>query len=104
LRMFDATPERLIGVLADFGYDNYLISEQELTLTPVTPATFQPETNVDYAAVKGMLDLPPKWKVRSSRTDSDLARAASAEARRQSAPLRAQIARSLERAPGSLLA
>jgi len=104
LRMFDATPERLIGVLADFGYDNYLISEQELALTPVTPATFQPETNVDYAAVKGMIDLPPKWTVRSSRTDSDLARAASAEARRQSAPLRAQIARSLERAPGSLLA
>jgi FkbM family methyltransferase len=103
LRMFDATPERLIGVLAGFHYDNYLVAEQELALTPVTPETFQPETNVDYAAVKGRLDLPPKWTVRRPRTDGDLAQAASAEARRDSVPLRGQIARSLERAPASLL-
>jgi FkbM family methyltransferase len=103
LRMFDATPEELIGVLAGFGYDNYLVGEQELALTPVTPESFQPETNVDYVGVKGPLDLPPKWTVRGPRTDGDLARAASLEARRNSAPLRGQIARSLERAPDSLL-
>jgi FkbM family methyltransferase len=104
LRMFDATPGQLIGVLAGFGYDNYLVSEHELALIPVTPETFQPETNVDYAGVKGTLDLPPKWTVRRPRTDSDLAGAANAEARRQSVPLRAQIARSLEHAPAPLLA
>jgi FkbM family methyltransferase len=103
LRMFDATPEKLIGVLSELGYDNYLVKEDALRLTPVTPASFQPETNVDYAAVKGPLDLPEKWIVRRPRTESDLARIAGAEASQASVALRAQVARSLELAPASLL-
>jgi FkbM family methyltransferase len=104
LRMFDATPEKLIGVLSELGYDNYLVEEDVPRLTPLTPASFQPETNVDYAAVKGPLELPEKWIVRKPRTESDLARIANAEACQASVALRAQVARSLERAPASLLA
>lgn len=104
LRMFDVTPEQLVGALADFGYDSYLVAGEERELTPVTRASFQPETNVDYAAVKGGLRLPPGWSMLRPRTDNDLARAVSAESREPSVALRAQLARSLERATTSLLA
>ena len=102
LRMFDVTPEQLVGALADFGYDSYLVDGEERELTPVTRASFQPETNVDYAAVKR--PIPPGWDILRPRTDNDLARAISAESREPSVALRAQLARSLERAPASLLA
>jgi FkbM family methyltransferase len=102
LRMFDVTPEQLVGALADFGYDSYLVDGVKRELTPVTRASFQPETNVDYAAVKR--PIPPGWNILRPRTDNDLARAISAESREPSVALRAQLARSLERAPASLLA
>lgn len=104
LRMFDVTPEQLVGALADFGYDSYLVDGEERELTPVTRASFQPETNVDYAAVKGALPLPSGWNMLRPRSDNELARAVSAESREPSVALRAQLARSLERAPASLLA
>lgn len=103
LRMFDATPEALLARFSRLGFDNYLVDDQELLLTPVTSTTFQPETNVDYFAVKGRLELSSRWTVHTPRTDGDLAAAVSAEARRDSVPLRGQVARSLERAPVSLL-
>jgi FkbM family methyltransferase len=102
LRMFDATPEDLIAALAALGYDNYLVGEREFS--PVTTDSFQPETNVDYIASKRDIDPPPMWTVRRARTENDIARAAVAESREPSVALRAQVARSLERAPGSLLA
>jgi FkbM family methyltransferase len=104
LRMFGATPEQLVGALADFGYKSYLIDREERELAPVTRASFQPETIVDYAAVKGTLAPPPGWSLLRPRTDSDLARAVSAESLESNVDLRAQLARSLSRAPASLLA
>jgi FkbM family methyltransferase len=104
LRMFDVTPEKLIRVLDDLGYDNYLVGGQERELTPVSTASFQPDTNVDYVAVKGALDLPEGWKMLRPRTDNDLARVVRGESMEPSVALRAQVARSLERAPASLLA
>jgi FkbM family methyltransferase len=104
LRMFDATPEQLVGALAELGYGNYLVGGEERELTPVTPSSFQPDTNVDNLAVKGALDLPASWSVRRPRTDNDLARVVRAESCEPSFAVRAQLARSLERAPASLLA
>jgi FkbM family methyltransferase len=102
LRMFDQTPQQLVSTLARFGYDNYLVGERELT--PVTPASFQPETNVDYVAVKGTLDSPPSWRLRRRRTENELARVVTSESRHVNVHHRAQLARSLERAPAIMLA
>jgi FkbM family methyltransferase len=102
LRMFDATPEDLIGELAALGYESYLVEERELT--PVTAASFQPETTVDYVAVKGSLDPPPTWRVRRSRSEHELAGVVSVESRHLNVDYRAQVARSLERAPAGLIA
>ena len=104
LRMFDATPEQLVEVFAECGYDNYLVGDPELELTRVASGSFQPETIVDYVGVKGLPELSPKWRVRDPRTDSELASVISAESRAAAVALRAQLARSLERAPESLLA
>jgi len=103
LRMFDATPEQLTSAVAAFGYDNYLLGDPDLRLTPVEPGGFQPETVVDYAAFKETPDLPSKWRVAEPRTASELARAVSVESRASTPELRAQVAHSLERAPAALL-
>jgi FkbM family methyltransferase len=102
LRMFDATPEQLVGALTELGYDSYLVGERELT--PVSPRSFQPETNVAYVAVKGALNPPPLWRLRRPRTENELARVVSAESRHPNVHHRAQVARSLERASASVLA
>jgi FkbM family methyltransferase len=102
LRMFDATPEDLIRAFVALGYKNHLVGECELT--PVTTESFQPETVVDYIALKRAIDLPPMWSMRHVRTENELARTVSTEARAPSVDLRAQISRSLERAPAVLLA
>jgi FkbM family methyltransferase len=104
LRMFDATPEQLVGALVDLGYDNYLVGDPDLKLTPVKAGDFQPETIVDYAASKKLPQLPSKWRVLEPRTNSELASVITAESRASEVALRAQLARSLERAPASLLA
>lgn len=101
LGMFHATPEDLVSTLVAFEYENYLIGERELT--PVTAQSFQPETTVDYLAVKGALEPPQGWQVRRARTATELARVVTSESRHAIADYRAQIARSLERAPASLL-
>jgi FkbM family methyltransferase len=103
LRMFDATPEQLVDAFTERGYDSYLVGDPELELTLVASDSFQPETIVDYVAVKGLPELPPKWRVRDPRTDSDLASVISAESRTFGIALRAQLARSLARAPAPLL-
>jgi hypothetical protein len=102
--MFDATPEQLVEAFAERGYDNYLVGDPELELTLMASGSFQPETIVDYVAVKGLPELPAKWRVRDPRTDSHLASVISSESRAATVALRAQLARSLERAPTSLLA
>jgi FkbM family methyltransferase len=102
LRMFGATPEDLVGVFAGLGYDNYLIGERELM--PVTPQSFQPDTCVDYLGVKGGLVPPPDWTVRHPRTESELARVVAHESTLHIVDARAQVARSLARAPDILLA
>jgi FkbM family methyltransferase len=102
LRMFDATPEDLVGAIAALGYESYLVGDRELT--PVTVESFQPETTVDYLAVKGALNLPHGWRIGRARNETQLARAAINESRSAFVDHRAQIGRSLERAPASLLA
>jgi len=101
LRMFDATPEDLIGVFAELGYDNYLIGNGELM--PVTPESFQPDTCVDYLAIKGAFEPPPGWVVRGPRTENELARTVAMESSLPVVEARAQVARSLARAPAWLL-
>jgi hypothetical protein len=91
-------------LLSELGSDSYLLDEHERTLTPVTSASFQPETNVDYAAIKGSLELPRRWRLHDPRTQNELARVVSTESCEPTVALRAQVARSLERAPSSLLA
>jgi FkbM family methyltransferase len=102
LRMFDATPERLIDAFAQLGYANYLIGEQELM--PVGPESFQPDTCVDYLAVKGELVPPDGWVRRPERTEHELARVVALESSLHIVDARAQVARSLARAPDRLLA
>jgi FkbM family methyltransferase len=102
LRMFDATPQDLVGALAALGYENYLVGERELA--PVTARSFQPETTVDFVAVKGALEPPPGWRFRRPRTEGELAHVVSAESRHPIVHYRAQVARSLEHAPAQLLA
>ncbi len=101
LRMFDATPEDLIGVFAELGYDNYLIGNGELM--PVTSESFQPDTCVDYLAIKGAFEPPPPWTVRGPRTENELARTVAMESSMDIVEARAQVARSLARAPAWLL-
>jgi hypothetical protein len=103
LRTFDATPEQLIGEFVELSYLNYLVGDPELKLTPVKRRSFQPETIVDYVAVKGSLRLPSKWRIEDPRTVGELASVISAESRSFGVALRAQLARSLERAPDSLI-
>ena len=101
LRMFDATPERLIDVFAGLGYSNYLIGEQDLM--PVGLESFQPDTCVDYLAVKDELVPPHGWALRPPRTEHELARVVALESSLHIVDARAQVARSLARAPDSLL-
>ena len=102
LRMFDATPEQLIATFEQLGYTNYLIGNRELM--PVDAASFQPDTCVDYLAVKGELAPPPRWTVRGPRTERELARVVALEASLHIVDARAQVGRSLARAPEWLLA
>jgi FkbM family methyltransferase len=102
LRMFDATPERLINTFGELGYANYLIGEQELM--PVGPESFQPDTCIDYLAVKGKLEPPDGWELRPPRTEHELARVVALESTLHIVDARAQVARSLARAPDWLLA
>lgn len=102
LRMFDATPEHLIDVFARLGYANYLIGEQDLM--PVGPESFQPDTCVDYLAVKSELVPPDGWVLRPERTEHELARVVALESSLHVVDARAQVARSLARAPDWLLA
>jgi FkbM family methyltransferase len=102
LRMFDATPEDLVATFSGLGYSNYLIGEDELM--PVGPESFQPDTCVDYLAVKGELEPPPDWPARAPRTEHELARVVALESTLHIVDARAQVARSLARAPASLLA
>jgi FkbM family methyltransferase len=96
-RMVGATPEDLIGTFAELGYTNYLIGERELI--PVGPESFQPDTCVDYLAVKDDLHPPPNWTFRGPRTESEMARAVAQESTVHRVDERAQVARSLARAP-----
>ena len=102
LRMFGATPEDLVTTFSGLGYSNYLIGEDGLM--PVGPESFQPDTCVDYLAVKGELEAPPGWPVRAPRTEHELARVVALESTLHIVDARAQVARSLARAPASLLA
>jgi FkbM family methyltransferase len=102
LRMFGATPEGLIREFGQYGYTSYLIGAGDLV--PVGQESFQPETCVDYVAVKGELVPPPGWTVRSPRTEHELARLVALESRTDIVDNRAQAARSLARAPAPLLA
>jgi FkbM family methyltransferase len=102
LRMFGATPESVIAELSSFGYTNYLIGDGHLM--PVTAESFQPDTCVDYVAVKGTFEPPAGWTVRGPRTEHELARVVALESGLHVIDARAQVARSLERAPESLLA
>lgn len=102
LRMFDATPEKVIDAFAQLGYTSYLVGDAELM--PVTPQSFQPDTCVDYIAVKGELIPPEGWNLRGPRTDHELARVVAVESGLHVVNVRAQVARSLARAPDSLLA
>ena len=102
LRMFDATPEQLIAMFEELGYTNYLIGNRELM--PVDQSSFQPDTCVDYLAVKGELAAPEGWTLRGPRTERELARVVALESSLHIVDARAQVARSLARAPEWLLA
>jgi FkbM family methyltransferase len=102
LRMFDATPAQLIAAFEQLGYTNYLIGNRELM--PVDADSFQPDTCVDYLAVKGELEPPEGWTVRGPRTERELARVVALESTLHIVDARAQVARSLARAPEWLLA
>jgi FkbM family methyltransferase len=102
LRMFGATPEDLIADFTALGYVSHLIGDGDLM--PVGPESFQPDTCVDYLAVKGEVVPPAGWKARRSRTERELAQVVALEAGLHIVDARAQVARSLERAPASLLA
>jgi FkbM family methyltransferase len=102
LRMFDATPEDVVAAFAQLGFGNHLIGEGDLM--PVGPDSFQPDTCVDYLAVKGELVPPSGWTVRRARTEQELARVVALESSLHILDARAQVARSLARAPESLLA
>jgi FkbM family methyltransferase len=101
LRMFGATPEQLIATFEELGYANYLIGNRELM--PVDRDSFQPDTCVDYLAVKGELVAPEAWTVRGPRTERELARVVALESTLHIVDARAQVARSLARAPDWLL-
>jgi hypothetical protein len=99
--MFGGTPEDVIAEFAQLGFDNYLIGDGDLM--PVTPQSFQPDTCVDYLAVKGELVPPAGWSRRGPRTEHELARVVALESGLHVVDARAQVARSLARAPDSLL-
>jgi FkbM family methyltransferase len=102
LRMFGATPEQLIAMFEQLGYTNYLIGNR--VLMPVDSDSFQPDTCVDYLAVKSKLTAPQGWTVRGPRTERELARVVALESSLHIVDARAQVARSLARAPEWLLA
>ena len=61
LALHDATPEQLIGELEDLGYKSYLIDGHRLVR--VDPSQLQPQTFVDYLAVKRLPRSLLGWRV-----------------------------------------
>ena len=61
LAMHDATPEQLVGELEDLGYRSYLIDNRRLVR--VDPSHLQPQTFVDYLAVKRLPRDLLGWRV-----------------------------------------
>lgn len=76
-----ASPERLLAMLAEAGLQVFSVNGQ--VLAPLGPQRFQPETTVDYVAVRGAPPLPAGWRVGRPRTSADAIDALVAELRHQ---------------------
>lgn len=74
-----ASPERLLAMLGGAGLEVFSVKGQ--VLAPLGPQRFQPETTVDYVAVRGAPPLPAGWTVGEPRTSADAINALVAELR-----------------------
>jgi FkbM family methyltransferase len=101
LHLLGQQPSEIRLLLAAAGYDCYLIRQRRLV--PVTPNELQPECNVDYVAVRGLLPALEGWTVAPRATEAERDASILASCRDGNPHVRAYIARALDDADGSLL-
>lgn len=101
LALNEATPEELIGELESLGYTSYLVDPGRLVRT--VAAEFQPQTIVDYLAVKRLPRGLAGWRVEPVLTFGERLSRLLADAAHHNPDHRAYVARALARAGDELL-
>jgi FkbM family methyltransferase len=74
-----ASPERLVAILEDAGLEVFSVSGR--VLAPLGTRRFQPQTTVDYVAVRGAPGLPPGWELGDPQGAEDAVATLAAELR-----------------------
>lgn len=93
LRFFDATPNDLLGTLDQLGYTSYLVEPGRLVR--VSPREMQPQTLVDYLAVKRSPGALPGWRVETGMGFDERLRRIVADCAHQNPHHRAHMATAL---------
>ncbi|MGI8983960.1 MAG: class I SAM-dependent methyltransferase [Acidimicrobiales bacterium] len=102
LAMHDATPEALMGELEGLGYMSYLVEQGRLVRAHA--ADLQPQTILDYLAVKRLPRGLTGWRVEPVFTFEERLTRLCNDARQENPAHRAYVAASLRRAGDDLLA
>lgn len=100
LRHFGATPNQLLGALEELGYSSYRLEQGRLI--PVQPTDLQPETCVDYLALKRLPDHLRDERVGGPWTIEETVARIVSESRQSHEHNRAYLARSLASAPDAV--
>jgi FkbM family methyltransferase len=100
LKSHGSSPEALVRALKRFHMSVYEVGNW--TLRPVFRPFVQPETIVDYVAVRGRLPLPTGWTESPARTVEELLEVLLAESRHPVAAHRAYAERTMARLPWRL--
>jgi FkbM family methyltransferase len=102
LRFYGLTPADLLGELERFGYRSYLLEPGRLLETPSTE--LQPQTVVNFLAVKGGPPDIPGWKAEGPMTPEEKISKLVAESQFQHEDHRANVGWTLKDAPVDMLA
>jgi FkbM family methyltransferase len=100
LHSHGTNPAAMVEAIEAVGLTVYEVTEGELR--PVGHPLIQPETIVDYAAVRGAPELPEGWCVRPGRDDTEILTALAYESRHPIQEHRDHAARTIADLPAKL--
>ncbi|MBX6312989.1 MAG: FkbM family methyltransferase [Isosphaeraceae bacterium] len=100
LHFFGMTPYDLKSALERLGYRNYLLEPGRLV--PVRASDLQPETVIDYLAIKSLPETLRPWEIAAARPDEEIVAQILATCGSPNVPERAYIARMLASSPRTL--